>query len=196
MLPRARAAAAVLLALPVPVLAGSAAGCGNEPTTPPNVTAPRAPSGWKAIRAGEPRVTVSVPRNWPAQIGPEPSVVSVGSGRALVAVWRYPRSEPAPRTADELRDARRALVEAVRRRDTTFSERSVTTSKVGGVPAIVVLGEGTIRDTRVRIRSTHVYHEGTELVVDAYAPPEVFDRLDQGTFRRIAASLRLAPPRE
>ena len=194
--PRARTAAAILLALAVPALAGAAAGCGNDPTPAPNVTAPRAASGWKTIRGGEPQVTVSAPRNWPVQLGPEPSIASFGSGRALVAVWRYPRSEPAPRTADELRDAEQALVEAARRRDTTFSERSVRTTKVGGVPAIVVLGDGTIRDTRVRIRSTHVYHEGTELVVDAYAPPDDFDRLDRVTFPRIASSLRLAPPRE
>lgn len=196
MLPPARIAASALLAAVIAVPAGAVAGCGNEPAVAPDVAAPRAPSGWKEIRFGEPLVSVSVPRNWPARIGPEPSIATASSGRATVAVWRYPRTEPAPRTADELRDAGRALVEAARGRDASFSDRSVTTRKVGGVPAVVVLGDGTIRDTHVRIRSTHVYHEGTELVADAYAPPEDFDRVDRATFRRVAASLRLSPPRE
>ena len=44
------------------------------------------------------------------------------------------------------------------------------------------------------MRSTHVYAFGAEVVIDAFAPPEVFGQVDREAFVPVVRSLRLASP--
>jgi hypothetical protein len=44
------------------------------------------------------------------------------------------------------------------------------------------------------VRSTHVYAYGGEVVVDAFAPANVFGRADRDAFRPLVRSLRLRGP--
>ena len=57
-----------------------------------------------------------------------------------------------------------------------------------------VLGTGAIAGNRRTIRSTHIYTEKAEFVVDAYAPPTVFDRVDKQVFAPVLNSLQITKP--
>jgi len=43
---------------------------------------------------------------------------------------------------------------------------------------VVVVGNETIRGVPLRVRSTHLYAQGGEVVADSFAPPRDFARLD------------------
>ena len=45
------------------------------------------------------------------------------------------------------------------------------------------------------MRSLHAYGHGLEVVLDAFAPPRDFARVDEQTFGPMARSLRLIAPR-
>jgi hypothetical protein len=181
------AAAAVLIA------ALLAAGCGDERTPAPDLAAAAPPVGW--TRADYPRagLRVSIPANWTVTSGSAPAVVTVSSGSAVVALWRYPRTEPLPRSDSDLEGARRALAGAASARDPSLAVDASHRVRIGGAPGVVIVGSEKIRGTRVRVRSTHLYAQGGELVADAYAPPGDFARIDAAVFRPLALSLRLRP---
>jgi len=122
-------------------------------------------------------------------------VATVTSGRATVAVWRFPRTEPLPRTAGDLRRARRGLLGAARARDPSFHSREARRRRVGRHRAIEVTGSGTIEGQPRALRSLHIYAYGGEVVVDALAPPGDFARVDREVFRPLMRSLRLMRPR-
>jgi hypothetical protein len=184
---RRRRAALILATLPV-----LAAGCGNAATRVPDVSIPAAPRHW--VPANPPGgVHLRIPSNWDKQPATGPMIAAVFSGRATVALWRYPRSEPLPSGAATLRAAEKALVATVRRRDPTFRLAAARTVRVGGARAVELLGTETINGRRVRVRSTHVYAGGSELVIDAYAPPARFAALDRSVFVPLTESVRIDP---
>lgn len=172
-------------------LAGAATACGNEPTPAPDVDRPRLPR--RFMDQDIAGVRYRLPTDWERTAAPRPGVEATTSGRAVVALWRYPRTEPLPRTDAELATARRELVKAARARDRTLRVAAARPTRIGGAPAVVLTGEGTIRGRRVRLRSTHVYAEGAEVVLDAYAPPADFPRLDARVFEPMARSVRVGP---
>jgi hypothetical protein len=176
------------------LLAAALAGCGNSRTPVPDVTRSADPTGWTSAQYPAAGVRVRLPRNWPLAPGTAPAVASATSGRATVALWRYPRTEPLPRTGAQLAAARRAVVSAARARDATLRVAAVRPTTVAGVPGVVITGAETIRGVRVRLRSTHLYAQGAEVVADAFAPPGEFSRLDRLVFRRVERSLRLGAP--
>jgi hypothetical protein len=118
----------------------------------------------------------------------------VQSGPAQIAVWRYPRTEPLPATKAQLTQARDLLLEAARARDQTFKESKASITKVGGHPAIQVRGTETVGGQPRSVRSTHVYAYGGEVVLDAFAPANVFGQADRDAFRPVVRSLRLQAP--
>jgi hypothetical protein len=44
------------------------------------------------------------------------------------------------------------------------------------------------------VRSTHLFDRGTEIVIDAYAPPGDFARVDRSVFQPLIRSVRLRAP--
>jgi hypothetical protein len=46
------------------------------------------------------------------------------------------------------------------------------------------------------VRSLHAYGHGYEVVLDAFAPPKDFPRVDPQTFGPVARSLRLRAPKK
>ena len=44
------------------------------------------------------------------------------------------------------------------------------------------------------MRSTHVYAKCRELVVDAYAEPDDFERVDRAAFGPLVRSIKIDPP--
>ncbi|HEX8104166.1 MAG TPA: hypothetical protein VF533_16225, partial [Solirubrobacteraceae bacterium] len=170
-----------------------AAACGNARTPVPDVRAPQAPRGERSVDLPAAGVHFAAPANWNG-IRPEgPLVGGIESRRATLAVWRYPRTEPLPRTRAELRRVRDLLIERVRLRDPTFELAHSRLARRAQAPAVELTGAQAILGRRVRVRSAHVFRDGVEVVVDAYAPPRDFDRLDRAVFLPALRSLRVGP---
>jgi len=170
-------------------LALAATGCGNERTAPPDVSRPDDPVGRRDVTLQGLRF--QAPANWIDLAPHDTRAGGIQSKRATVAVWRYPRTEPLPRTSADLRAAAERLVERVRQRDPRFSLTSTSYRRRAGSRTIELVGEQTIAGRRRAVRSTHVFADGTEFVVDAIAPPEDFARLDTAVFVPLLRSLTL-----
>jgi hypothetical protein len=182
---------AVLLLVLVLVLA-LPAGCGNEPTPAPDTRTPDAPRGTREVSLQGTGISFTAPFNWPDLQRQGLRVGGIQNKRATVAIWRYPRSEPLPASDGAVGEAQKRLVDRVRRRDPRFEVRSSTIARRGGARAIEVVGRQTIGGLPFGVRSSHIFHAGDEIVVDAYAPPEDFDRVDRTVFEPLLDSLRLS----
>jgi hypothetical protein len=186
----APATAAISLTLAVLV----AAGCGNERQRTPDVTGTQKPA--KATRVASPAggVSLAAPRNWYRVPGSRPLVAFIVSGPAIVAVWRYPRKEPLPAARSELEQAQANLSDAVRARDRSVRIESTKVVDVNGVKGIALVATEHISGQPRRVRSTHLFDRKAEIVIDAYAPPGDFTRLDGSVFQPLLRSLRLRSP--
>jgi hypothetical protein len=171
------------------------AGCGNERTPAPDVRTPGPPIGTMQARYPEHGIAFKAPGGWRLAPGDAPLVATVQTGQATIAVWRYPRSEPLPRTQAHLEAARDALIAAATARDSTFKPIKTAVTRVDGAPAVQVRATETIDGQPRTVRSTHVYKRGAEVVVDAYAPAKDFRRVDAQAFRPMLRSLRITKPR-
>ena len=173
------------------VLALLATGCGNSRTRPPEVRTPVQPEGSRPVRLAAGEIRFTAPVNWNDITPMGQRVGGIQSRRALVAVWRYERSEPLPETEDQLERVAGLLVDRVKQRDPTFTLSDRTVTRRGGARAIELRGRQTIAGQPREVRSAHVFHDGAEIVLDAYAPPEDFARVDASVFRPLLESLRL-----
>jgi hypothetical protein len=183
-------AAPPILALALTLLAG----CGAERTPVPVPDAPQPVAARQdAVFAGA-GLRLPLPDGWLRTEGPEPLVVSVASGTATLAVWRYPRAEPLPQGEAALQDARRTLLAAVRARDPSFTERASRVRTVDGQPAVEVRGDGRVEDRARRIRSVHIFAHGAEIVIDAYAPARHFPRLERDVLRPLLERAQVRAP--
>ena len=167
------------------------AGCGNDVTEPPETRVPDAPAGTREVRIEGTGIRFTAPFNWPDLQGEGQRVGGIQNKLATVAVWRYPRSEPLPADATALREVRDLLVERVERRDERFEVRSSDLRRRGGARAIEIVGRQTMAGLPYDVRSSHIFHDGAEIVVDAYAPPPYFERVDRTVFEPLLDSLRL-----
>jgi hypothetical protein len=170
------------------------AGCGNQQQRPPAVGPPAQPNGATPVAFDRDGVRFAAPGGWHVQPGTAPLVATVQSGTAMVAVWRYPRTEPLPASRDQLTQARDLLLQAAKARDATFKALKSAITKLGSHPAIQVRGTETVSGQPRTVRSTHVYAFGAEVVVDAYAPADVFARIDRAAFVPLVRSLKLRAP--
>jgi hypothetical protein len=170
------------------------AGCGNQQQRPPVVGAPAQPNGTTPVAFDSDGVRFAAPGGWHVQSGTAPLVATVQSGTAMIAVWRYPRTEPLPASREQLTQARDLLLRAAKARDATFKPLRSAITKLGAHPAIQVRGTETISGQPRTVRSTHVYAFGAEVVVDAYAPADVFGRIDRAAFVPLVRSLKLRAP--
>jgi hypothetical protein len=170
------------------------AGCGNEQAKPPDMAVPASPAGSTPVSFAPAGIRLAAPGGWKVQPGQAPLVATIQSGTAQIAIWRYPRTEPLPKTTAQLTQARDLLVQAAKARDQTFKKSEATITKVGGHPAIQVRGTETLAGQPRTVRSTHVYAFGGEVVVDAFAPATVFGQVDRDAFRPVVKSLRLQAP--
>ncbi len=170
--------------------AGTAA-CGTSRTEPADMEDPRPPGAAVAASYPAAGVRFRAPANWSRRAGSAPLVATISSGAATLAIWRYPRTEPLPKQPDELDRARNSLVEAAQARDRSLQVDSARALTVGGVPAVEVVGTETIAGSRRRVRSTHLYDRGVEIVVDAFASPRHFAQVDQSVFSPLLSSLKI-----
>jgi len=164
-------------------------GCGTERQQPPDVTTPGPPIGTEPHAGAGLRFLA--PRGWLINRGEGTQVYAISTGEATIAIYRYPRREQLPRTRADLERALDALVLAAKARDSTFTELKRTRLKVDGHPAVQLRGTETIVGRPRMVRSTHVYAEGAEVVVDAFAPEKDFRRVDEQVFRPLLKSLKI-----
>ena len=182
------------LAVCLVVLAALLAGCGNDRTPVPDLSLVPAPKAFRETFFQAQGVRFRAPTNWRVVPGDRPQIATVAIGTAQVAIWRYPRTEPLPETRAQLGAARDALVAQIRSRDPTFKVRSTRLVMKPGIRAVQVVGVGTnLTNPRARrsMRSLHAYGGGAEVVMDAFAPPKEFRRIDEQTFGPMARSLKL-----
>ena len=182
----------------VGLLAALLAGCGNERTAVPDRSAGPAPKAFRDAFFDEQGVRFRAPTNWRVVPGDAPHVATVAIGSAQIGVWRYPRTEPLPQTRAQLDAARTALVAQIERRDPTFKLTSTRLVMKPGIRAVEVVGVGTNltnQSVQRSMRSLHAYGRGAEVVIDAFAPPKEFARIDEQTFAPVTRSLRLRAPK-
>jgi hypothetical protein len=166
------------------------AGCGNSRTAPPTLTTPQPSGGLVRHAFTAAGFSIGTPTSWSTTAGSAP-LLSVVSGSATIAVWRYPRTNPhLPRSNSALKRALTALLRAVRARDATFSLVHARVAPVAHRGGLEIVGLETIDGQRREVRSTHFFVRRAEVVVDEYAPPNVFPAVDRATFLPVVHSLR------
>jgi hypothetical protein len=183
-------------AVPLLLTLVAAAGCGRDRLPVPDAEVPYT-TGKPLPRVFEAQgVRFDAPEGWSfGRGGPAPLVGASSSGSATIAIWRYPRSEPLPETDQQLDAAHDALAAAVRQRDDSFKEIGRRRTRIDGAPAIELVGDERVAGQPRRVRSTHVFAHGAEVVVDQYAAPPHWPAADRDVFRPLLRSLELDPPR-
>jgi hypothetical protein len=185
------------ISLAAVALAVLLAGCGNDRTPVPDLGVVPAPKAFREQFFDAQGVRFRAPTNWRVVPGDGTRVATVAIGTAQVAIWRYPRTEPLPETRAQLNAARDALVKQIESRDATFKLTSTRLILKRGIRAVEVVGVGTnLTNQTVQrsMRSLHAYGRGAEVVMDAFAPPKEFARIDEQTFGPMSRSLTLRTP--
>lgn len=183
-----------LLALALLPAALLAAGCGDSRTPPPDFARAADPGSFGTRQLSGVGLRFLTPVNWGYRTGEAPLVAQLASGQAQIAIWRYPRAQPLPRTLKELRLARHYLAGAARARDRTLKLQAGNIGPIDNRPSVTLLARETIAGQPRSVRSTHVYAYGAEFVVDALAPPSDFARVDRELFVPLVRSLHFSRP--
>lgn len=176
------------------VAAALLVGCGNERTRPGDLSRIGPPGAFEDTRFRSAGVFLRTPQKWRVSRTTLPEVVNLVSGSGLIAVWRYERTEPLPENREQLEAARDVLLQQIERRDPSFDVERTRVVIKPGVRGVEVIGTGTNQGQRRKVRSLHAYGHRGEVVVDGYAPPEQFERVDEDVFGPVARSLKLSEP--
>jgi hypothetical protein len=167
------------------------AACGNSRTPVPSPTQPAVPDGFVTLTPADAGVRLAVPRNWLITGQRPPLVVTIQSGTAVVALWRFARSGPVPAGRRALAKARAGLIARIRRRERSLRLLRASVTSIDGAAAIELQAQERIGGLPRRVSSTHVYVLGAELVLDEYAPPAQFDAVERSVFGAVRRSLTL-----
>ncbi len=169
-------------------------GCGNSRTPLPRLSRPATPHGFRTLSYPTSGVSFRAPRDWTVSALPQPPLVTVlTSGTAVVAVSRFPLSEPVPGDPLAFARARRRVIRAARARDPTLRVIRSGVARIAGDRAIELDVIERIGGALRRVRSTHVFVSGAELVLEEYAPIADFHTVDHAVFSPLRRSLRLSP---
>jgi hypothetical protein len=174
--------------------AGLAAGCGNSRTPVPAPTRPAVVGGFRTLTFPANGVSVSVPRSWAVIPQRALQLAEVASGRAVIALWRYPRAEVPPASAAALATARAALFNAVRTRQPSVRIVGSRLARIEGAPVIEFDAVERIGGQLRQVLSTHLFEPGGELVLEEYAPPGLFTAIRHSVLARVRASLAIMGP--
>jgi hypothetical protein len=187
-----RAAVVVALLVALVVLL---AGRGYKPLSAPNLSEAAVPTAFHHLSYPVPgyRIELAAPSNWYATGAKAPLVAVISSGHAVIAIWHYAGSAAAPTTTDSLDGARAALLAAIRQKDPGFKLLAAVVATIDGHGAIVVGGVERVNGHVQDVSSEHIYLSGSEVVLDEYAPPAVFQTVDRLVFQPVRLSLKFAP---
>jgi hypothetical protein len=171
-----------------------ASGCGNEPDKPPVVTTPKEAFGWVDYPLPEQGVSFQRPSAWRITPGDPPLLATMSSGLVTISVWRYPRQEPLPETLEELTVAKDALVAAAQARDPTFEVIKAKGTRAAHRPAVVIIGDETVAGQPRRVRSTHIYTNASEFVIDAFAPADQYATVEEPIIVELIRTFEFSDP--
>jgi len=139
-------------------------------------------------------VSLRAPRDWTVSPSHQAPLVTVlTSGTAVVALSRFPRAEPLPVGPLAFMQARRRLIGAARARDPTLRLIRSGVATIAGTRAIELDAIERIAGALRRVRSTHAFVDGAELVLEEYAPIAAFHAVDHAVFSPLRRSLKLLP---
>lgn len=166
-------------------------GCGNSRT--PIQPADNGPADtFRTMHFAGFGITLKAPADWDSTTGQGPLIATFTSGSSVVALWSFPRDVRPPNGALELRRARRKLIGKARSRDPKLSLIRSNITQIAGAPAIELDAIERINGRQRRVRSTHVFAQRAEVVLDEYAPPQVFHTVDHAVFSPLRHSLLLS----
>lgn len=177
----------LLLVLPAVVA------CGNSRTPVPNLAQPAVPRGTQTLTYPTAGITLQAPANWTVSRQKPPLLATVNSGAAIVAVWRYPRTAPVPATSTALAQTRSALLRSAQATDPSLRLIDSQLGRLRGTPTIILDATERIAGHERRVRSIHMFGPHDEVVVDEYAPTDIFARVDHAVFSPLKRSLTLLP---
>ena len=175
-------------------LAALAAGCGAQRTPVPDASRPGAPFGFEPVTLEGAGIALGAPRGWRYSEPGAPHVLSISTGTGVISAWRYPRSEPLPSTPDQLEAALENLLAAARARNPELLVLDEGIVELDGQPAVALTVSTEIAGRRRTVQSVHAYAFGAEIVLDAYAGPRDFFRVNVETFLPVLASIELSEP--
>jgi hypothetical protein len=170
------------------------AGCGAQRTPAPDASRPGAPLGFEPVDLEAAGIALGAPRGWDYSEPGAPHVASISTGTGVISVWRYPRSEPLPSAPDQLEAALENLLAAARARDPDLLVLDEGVVELDGKPAVALTASTEIAGRRRTVQSVHAYAFGAEVVVDAYAGPSDFFRVNVQTFLPVLGSIELSEP--
>jgi len=166
-------------------------GCGNSRTPVPNLQPPAPPGAVVQLRYPAYGISLRVPSNWVQEGAGAPLLATVSSGKAVVALWSYRRAAPPPAGMAGLALARVRLIAATERRDRSLRLIHAKFIQVDHHAGVELDALERIAGQPRRVRSVHVFTRHAEVVLDAYAPPEIFHPVDHDVFSPLKRSLRL-----
>jgi hypothetical protein len=179
---------AALVAITICLMA-AVAGCGNSRTPAPSVATPVPPIGFRPLRFPAAGLSLQAPRNWNVTAGHGRLITTVSSGDAVVALWRFPSGRPPPAGAAALQQAARQLLSAARARDPGMRVIASQVTRIGGVPAVELDAVEQIAGHERQVRSSHLFEPRAEVVLEEYAPPQLFGGVDHTVFLPLTRSL-------
>ncbi len=168
------------------------AGCGNSRTPPPSTATPAPPSTFQTLTFRAAGVKLDAPSNWVIARGRGRLLTALSSGSAVVALWRFPRPAAQQSSTSALRLQARRLLGAARRRDPGFQLVGTKVRRIGDLPAVQINAFEQINGRRRRVLSTHVFARRAEIVLDEYAPPDVFGAVADRVFSPLSHSLQVS----
>jgi hypothetical protein len=184
---RRRCLLALLLVVP------AVAACGNSRTRVPNLAQPAVPHRTRTLTYGKAGIRLEAPSNWTVSRQKAPLLATVNSGAAVVALWRYPRTTSAPATSAALDQTRAALIQSAQTSDPGLRLIRSDMGRQHGAPTIILDATERIAGHDRRVRSIHMFGSNDEVVVDEYAPPDIFAAVDHIVFSPLRRSLTLLP---
>jgi hypothetical protein len=148
------------------------------------VGAPAPPQGFHQLAYRAAGLRLAVPRSWTTTPENAPLLTVVSSGGAVISLWRYGR----PRSV-QLQHAYRRLIAAALHRQPKLRVLAATLQAVDGYPAVDLDATEPIGALHERVRSLHVFTPMGEVVLEEYAPPNVFGGVNRQVFEHVSRSL-------
>lgn len=167
------------------------AGCGTSRAPVPQAGRPAAPTAYVGEGFPSAGIAFLLPPNWTVTSSQLPLAVTINSGPAVIAVWRYSRSAGPPADRLALESARNALISAARAKDRSLSLIRTSLTRIDGAPTIVLDAFERIAGRLRRVRSLHIFVPHAEIVLDEYTPPSEFHTVDHGVFSPLNHSINL-----
>jgi hypothetical protein len=166
-------------------------GCGNSRTPVPSLLVPAPAGGFRTLSYPAAGVSLAVPARWTVIREHAPLLIAIASGGAVISLWHYVRGEPLPATRAQLERARRALLAAIRARQPAVRVIRSRVLRIDQRPAVELNALERIGGVLRRVRSTHVFTAGGEVVLEEYAPARVFHQVDHTVFSPVRQSLQI-----